>query len=292
MAARATRLALACIALWCAIASPQAADAPPARRIVSLVPSVTEMLFAIGAGPQVVGVSSYDQFPDEVRSLPRVGALLDPDTEKILSLRPDLVVLYGSQTDVEQRIGRAGIRVFSYRHGGLAETMRAMRAVGKETGHAAEAERAASDVEQRIARVRLRVGGRPRPRVMLVVGRDTQALRGVFVSGGVGFLHEMLDAAGGTNVFADVPREALQPSTETMLARAPDVILEVHAGTPPTAAALARERGVWQALSSIPAVRQRRVELLYGGELVSPGPRLAQGTETLARVLHPEAFAR
>jgi iron complex transport system substrate-binding protein len=269
----------------------RAAETPAAaRRIVSLVPSVTEMLFAIGAGPQVVGVSTYDRFPEAVRALPRVGALLDPDTEKVLSLKPDLVVLYGSQTDVEQRIGRAGIRVFSYRHGGLADTMRAMRDVGRETGHATEADRAASEVERRIARVRTRVGGRPRPRVMLVVGRDEQALRGVFASGGVGFLHEMLDAAGGANVFADVPREALQPSTETMLARAPDVILEVHSGTPPPTRVLARERAVWQALSSIPAVRQHRVELLYGSELVSPGPRLAQATEVLARVLHPEVF--
>ena len=108
----------------------------------------------------------------------------------------------------------------------------------------------------------------------------------------MGFLHEVLDAAGGANVFADVRREALQPSTETMLARAPDVIIEVHAGTPPPATALARERAVWQTLASIPAVRQHRVELLYGGELVSPGPRLAQVTETFARVLHPEVFGR
>ena len=81
--------------------------APPAaakgQRIVSLVPAVTEMLFAVGAGAQVVGVSSYDHFPPEVEKLPKVGALIDPDTERILSLRPDLVVVYGSRTDTEAR---------------------------------------------------------------------------------------------------------------------------------------------------------------------------------------------
>jgi iron complex transport system substrate-binding protein len=80
----------------------EATPAPgKAQRIVSLVPAVTEMLFAIGAGPQVVGVSSYDHFPAEVEALPKVGALVDPDTERILSLRPDLVVVYGSQSDVD-----------------------------------------------------------------------------------------------------------------------------------------------------------------------------------------------
>ena len=106
--------------LLAAVAAAAARAAPPpekAQRIVSLVPAVTEMLFAIGAGPQVVGVSSYDHFPPEVEALPKVGALLDPDTERILSLRPDLVVVYGSQAETEARFKKAGIRTFNYRHG-------------------------------------------------------------------------------------------------------------------------------------------------------------------------------
>src|SRR5258705_9776972 len=90
-----------------------------ATRIVSLVPPLTEMLFAVGAGSQVIGVSSYDDFPPEVASRPRVGALLDPDTERILSLKPDLVIVYGSQTELEAQFKRVGIRVYSYRHGGI-----------------------------------------------------------------------------------------------------------------------------------------------------------------------------
>ena len=74
----------------------------------------------VGAGSQVAGVSSYDDFPPEAKALPRVGALLDPDVERILSLRPDLVITYGSQTDLEKQLARAGIRIFSYRHGGIA----------------------------------------------------------------------------------------------------------------------------------------------------------------------------
>src|SRR4051794_22989768 len=85
------------------------------RRIISLIPAVTEMLFAIGAGPQVIAVSSFDEYPPEVKNLQRVGALLDPDVERILSLRPDLVVLFGSQEDLSKQLARANVATFSYR---------------------------------------------------------------------------------------------------------------------------------------------------------------------------------
>ena len=88
------------------------------NRIVSVVPAITEMLFAIGAGPQIVGVGSFARFPDEVKDLMRVGALLDPDTEQIFSLRPDLVILYSSQVDLRAQLDRARIPIFSYAHGG------------------------------------------------------------------------------------------------------------------------------------------------------------------------------
>jgi len=261
-----------------------------AARIVSLVPNVTEMLFAIGAGAQVVGVSTYDDFPPETKSLPRVGALLDPDTERILSLRPDLVIVYGSQTELEGQFARAGIRVFAYRHSGVDNVLQTIRDVGRLTGHVADGDRVARDLRAQLDSTRARLRGRPRPRTMLVIGRDAAALRGIYVSGGVGFLHELLDIAGGDDVFGDIKREAVQPSNETMLVRAPDVIIELHPGDPPPAEALQKERAVWTLLASVPAVRNGRVHLLYGGYLVAAGPRLARAADALARVLHPEVF--
>lgn len=284
-------VAVICLTLF-AWPAPQASTQPAARasRIVSLVPALTEMLFAIGAGPQVVGVSSFDEFPPEVRALPRVGALLDPDTERILSLRPDLVILYGSQTDLEAQFARAGIRTFVYRHGGIATILETIRALGDATGRAADAARVVADVQRRLDDVRARVKGRPRPRVMLVFERQPRTLREVYASGGRGFLHEMLEIAGGDNVFADADRESVQPSTETILARAPDVILEVRAEGLIADREVAGERGIWSTLSSVPAVRRGRIHFLSGDYLVVPGPRLAQATEAIARVLHPEAW--
>jgi iron complex transport system substrate-binding protein len=271
--------------------APAAASQPvAARRIVSLVPNVTEMLFAVGAGSQVVGVSSYEDFPPETKSLPRVGALLDPDVERIFSLRPDLVIVYGSQTQLEGQLSGAGIRVYPYRHAGVDNILQAIRDVGRLTGHAGDSDRVVRDLQSQLDDVRRRVRGRPRPRTMLVIGRDAAALRGVYASAGVGFLHELLDAAGGDDAFGDITREAAQPSNETVIARAPQVIIEMHATEQPAAEVVQRERAVWNALSSVPAVRNNRVYLLYGSYLIAAGPRVGRAAEALARVLHPEVF--
>ena len=295
MAARHPQLIAAAVAVCLLVASGLQATqsrrvAGAAGRIVSLVPALTETLFAIGAGSQVVGISSFDTYPPEVRLLPRVGALLDPDTERILALRPDLVITYGSQSDARARFESAGIRVFTYRHAGIAGTLRAIRELGEVTGHRSNAEVVAARIESRLAMVRTRVRGARRPRTLLVFERSPRTLRGMYASGGSGFLNEMLDAAGGTNVFADVLQESVQPSHETLIARRPEVVLEVRARGLIDSEDEVRERAVWSALPSLPAVRTGRIHFLTSDTIVVPGPRLADGAELLARALHPERF--
>jgi iron complex transport system substrate-binding protein len=265
----------------------QAATAPPAR-IVSLVPALTEILFAIGAGGRVAGVSSFDTFPPEVDKLPRVGALLDPDTERILALRPDLVILYASQADLQARFTAAGIPVFVYRHGGIGNVLDTIQQLGEVTGHTRDADRLVRDLRTRMDAIRTRLAGRPRPRTLLVIEREAGALRGIYVSGGSGFLAEMLEIAGGTNVFASVRRESVQPSIETLLQVAPEVIVEIRAGQSASSVTNPPELiNVWSRLGSVPAVRNRRLHLLTGQHLVVPGPRLVDGIESLAGALHP-----
>jgi ABC-type Fe3+-hydroxamate transport system substrate-binding protein len=279
---RAVLVAFVCLACL----KPVDGQAPPSR-IVSLVPAVTEMLFAIGAGPQVAGVSSYDQDPPEVASLPRVGALLDPDVERIISLRADLVITYASQTDLREQMRRADIAVFDYRHGGLADITATLRALGSRTAHARGAEAAAAAIEQRVAQVRARVADRPRPRTLLVFGRERGALRNIYVSGGRGFLHDALEAAGGTNVFADVDRESVQATAELILARRPEVIVELRSAEELTDAGRAREAAAWSRLASVPAVQAGRIHILTGSGLTVPGPRITETVERLAEALHP-----
>jgi iron complex transport system substrate-binding protein len=256
------------------------------KRIVSLVPSATEMLFAMGAGDRVAAVSSYDRFPPEVERLPRVGALVDPDLERILSLRPDLVIAYGSQVDLLAQLKRADVPVYVYRHGSLADVTGGMRDLGVRLGMAAEGARAAAEVERGLADVRASVSGRSRPRTLLVIGREPQSLRGLSVSGGFGFLHDLLDLAGGENVFGDVKRESMMVATETILAKQPEVILELHYSDRAAPDAEVQERAAWKLLPGVPAVKRGRVHLLYGGELVVPGPRVVQTARAFANALH------
>jgi iron complex transport system substrate-binding protein len=268
---------------------PRAQSAP--TRIISLIPAVSEMLFAIGAGPRVVAVSSFDEYPEEVRALPRVGALLDPDVERILSLRPDLVIVYESQIDLRRQLERASIPLFVYKHAGLADVTTTIRALGTRIGRDGDAARVVGGIENSLADIRRRVAGRPRPRTLLVFGRDALALRGIYASGGVGFLHDMLTAAGGENLFADVERQSVQATTELILSRRPEVILELRSGAM-TTGQREREAAVWQALPGVPAVRAGRLAIVTDPRTVVPGPRVAEGTELIARAIHPEAFAK
>jgi iron complex transport system substrate-binding protein len=260
------------------------------ERIVSVVPALTETLFAIGAGDDVVGVGTFDTHPPEVATRPRVGGLLDPDMEQIFALRPDLVVFHGSQQDQIEQVTRAGIDTFTYVHGGVDDTLTVIRRLGARTDRQADAEQLAASIEDHLAALRTRLAGRDRPRVLLVFGREPGSLRNVYASGGTGFLHDMLEAAGGENVFAELPRESLPLTSEAILTAAPDVIVELTYDERMAASSQASEIAVWDRLSSVPAVRDRRVHLLLGNQFVQPGPRMADATEAIARALHPDAF--
>jgi iron complex transport system substrate-binding protein len=260
------------------------AQGKPAR-IISLVPGATEMLFAVGAGPRVVAVSSYDKEPPQVTSLPRVGALLDPDVERILSLKPDLIVVYGSQHDLVRQFQRAGVAHFSYVHGGLADIFATIRALAARTGDTEQAAQVISQIENTLADIRRRVAGQPRPKTMIVFGREPGSLRNVYASGGYGFLHDVLAIAGGDDVFSDIKRESVQASTELVLTRAPDVIVELRADDES-----APDLAAWQAVPSVPAVRNKRIVTLTGSDMVTAGPRIGQAALRLAKALHPDAF--
>jgi len=256
---------------------------------VSLIPAVTEILFAIGAGPQVVAVSSFDTYPPDVKQLPRVGALIDPDLERILSLHPDLVVVFATQTKLREQLERAKIPIFVYSHAGLADVLTTIRSLGTRVGRDEAASGLAMRLETRIDEVRKRVAGQPRPRTLIVFDREKLALRGIYASGGIGFIHDMVTAAGVDNVFADVKQQAVQATTELILARRPDVVLELRAD-PLDAGTRAREIAAWRTLTSLPAVRNARVYFLDQQSTVVPGPRIADGIELIALAIHPEAF--
>ena len=279
-----TRLAAALVAVFAVWAAIVHAIGP--TRVVSIIPATTEMLFAMGAGDRVVAVSSYDHFPAEVERLPRVGALVDPNVERILTLKPDLVIVYNTQTDLKTQLDRAKIPYYSYAMRGLPDIIETIRSLGALVGVPAQAIALATRIEGQLAAIRARVASSPRPKTLLIFGRERGSLRNIDASGGDGFLHDMLQTAGGADVLADMPRQSVMMSTEMVLARAPDVILELRSSTDD----MNPDVRAWDALPSVPAVKNHRVYLLQGEEFVVPGPRVAAATERIAKVLHPEAF--
>jgi iron complex transport system substrate-binding protein len=197
-------------------------------------------------------------------------------------------VIYGSQGDLRVQLERAQVPTYLYSHAGLADVTTTIRNLGRRVGHEDAARQLADRIETRLAAIRQQVAGRPRPRTLIVLGRESGALRGVYASGGVGFIHDMVEAAGGENVFASIRKEAVQATTELILAQRPDVILELRAGTLDPEE-LTREMETWKTLSALPAVRNGRVILLTDERTVVPGPRVAEGTEVIARALHRES---
>jgi iron complex transport system substrate-binding protein len=141
-----------------------------------------------------------------------------------------------------------------------------------------------------IAAIRSNLSGAAHPRTMLVFERDPSSLRNIYASGGYGFLHDMLEAAGGRNVFDDVKQQSVEVTTEIALARQPDVIIELWYGDSVKALDLPHRQQAWNALGSVPAVRNHRVYELVGDEFVVPGPRVVDATRRLARTLHPERY--
>ncbi len=179
------------------------------------------------------------------------------------------------------RLTRASIRSFAYRHAGLADVTSTIREVGQRVGRAGAANRLASTVERDLGAIRARVADRPRPNTALVFDREPGSLRGMYASGGVGFLHDLLVTAGGRNAFADVAKEGLQVSSEVLLARAPEVILEIR---PSEGWAADRCRAGDRTLASLVLTSRREEQPPLHPRGREAGHTGAQGRRSRARV--------
>ena len=198
---------------------------PAPRRIISIVPSVTETLYAIGVGENVVAVGDYDHFPSEVEKKPRIGGLINPNIEKIISLNPDLVITYGTQDVLSERLQSVGIQTFPFRHGNVEETLHFISELGRRTGAEERALRLVQDIRKAFDDVRAHAPPR-RPKVLLIHDRRAGTLGSFYSVGSRAFQHDLIEIAGGRNLFADVDMENLQPSLEEVISRRPDIILE------------------------------------------------------------------
>jgi iron complex transport system substrate-binding protein len=255
-------------------------------RIVSLVPSVTEIVFALGAQDRLVGRTDFCDYPAAVRTKPSVGGMINPSLETLLALRPDLVVATdeGNREDTIQQIERLRIPIYLVHADRIAETVDLIARVGELTGRQPQVAKLTGQMLGRIEAVRRAVAPFPRPRVLYVLWPEP-----LIVPGRASMLTELIDVAGGASITAGDGEAYPRFSLEAAVARAPEVIiLADHSTGASTAGRASPEK--WQRLASVPAIRAGRLHSADLSLLHRYGPRVPEGLEMLARIIHPEAF--
>jgi iron complex transport system substrate-binding protein len=256
----------------------------PPVRIISLAPNITEILFAVGAGGNIVGVAEYSDYPPEASKLPLVGTYIKPNIERIISLRPDLVIATadGEKKAEIRRLADLGIPVYVINPKNLSEVVKTVREIGRITGYIDGAEKTAGKMEARIKAVRKTAAKTPAVRVLLVLSMDP-----LITAGEKTFQNELITAAGGINIAAGEKIRYPTLSMEEVIVRAPEVIIMTS-----------MTRGIdrntvlaaWSRFSSIPAVKKEKIFVVDSDIVDRPSPRIVDGLEALARLFHPESF--
>jgi iron complex transport system substrate-binding protein len=253
---------------------------PEIKRIVSLSPNVTEILFAIGAGNLIVGVTSFDDYPPQVKDIPKVGGVLDPDYEAIISLAPDVVIVLRSQQQLATELYEVGLNPFVVPNDTLSDVYDSITSLGQLLGLEDDAEQLKNSMQNRMANITDKVKDLDKKSVAFVFEHGQGALQDIYVAGNENFVNDLINMAGGFNVFGDLGIGYPQVNFETFIKRNPEVIFDcTEAGGNP-----------YEQFTQLKAVRNNQVFFCFDDFIQKPGPRLVQSLEYLARHLHPEAF--
>ena len=266
------------------------AQAP--KRIVSTAPSITELLYALGLGDRVVGVDRFSRYPAEALRKPKIGDYANPNLEAIAALRPDLVIIPINPVKLAERLGVLRLKVLELDQESIAKLYDSIRMVGQETGATAAAAKLSATMRAQLEAVRARAAPLKKTRMMFVVGRTPNRLDGLIVVGQASYLNEIIALAGGENVFHDAVAAYPGVSLEEVLARNPDVIVDMGDMADTVGVTEEHKRDVtslWERLSSVAAVKQHRVYAVASDVYVIPGPRLVDAAKAFLEMLHPEA---
>jgi ABC-type Fe3+-hydroxamate transport system substrate-binding protein len=274
------RLALAVALLLACRAQERAGDAGELR-VISLSPSTTDIVVALGRRDALVGVDQFSHALPGMQDLPSLGGLFAPDLERAVELRPTLVlgVRSESQGAFFAQLRARGVRVHEIdSSGSLEEVLGTYVAIGAELGRDPEARALVARVREQLDVIARSVADRERPSVALVVEREP-----LYVAAGGSFASALIDAAGGRNVFADLPQPYPQVSLELLAERAPDVLIDSTQGTASGPDAERAARAHWSRFGWV-----RRVELVAPGVMTQPGAQLAEAARILRARIHPE----
>jgi iron complex transport system substrate-binding protein len=246
----------------------------PATRVVSLAPGLTEIVFAVGAGSLLVGVTEYCNYPEAARRIPRIGGFNNPNVEKILSLSPDLVLATkdGNPRETVKRLDELGIRVFTVYETKITDIPRSMEIIGRLLGRQDEALAAGKEFKNTVEDIRRMAVSLPRKKVLFLYG-----LEPLVASGAGTFADDAIAICGGTNIFSGETGRYLKTNPEQVMARKPQiaVLSEMGEAGPDKVRAFENITGL-------------KLETIHGDLINRPGPRMAEGLKRLYGIIHPE----
>ena len=259
------------------------------KRIVSTTPSITETLYALGLGDRVVAVTDYCHYPPEAAKKPKIGTYVQPNVEMITSLRPDLVVVEKNPLGLTNRLRAMKLNVLEIEMIDIAHILDSISAIGSATH--SDGARLRKKIEVGLAEVRARTLVVPRRKAMFVVSRSKGALEGLMTAGKASYINEIMVAAGGANIFGDAIGSYPKVTLEDVLARNPEVIIDMGEMAETTGVTERQKQAVvalWGKVPSLTAVREKRVHAVASDVFVVPGPRIVEAAKAFAAMLHPE----
>lgn len=277
------------IALWLVLATTLAAQP---QRIVSTAPSITELLYAVGLGDRVVGVTRFCRYPPEAQKKTRIGDYINPNLEAIAALKPDLVIVQTNPVRLTQRLEALHLRVLEINQENIAAIYNSIRVVGHATGASARATQLIDSIRGQLEQMRARAAPLRRTRVMFVVGRSPNRLEGLIVAAKNSYLNEVIELAGGASVFHDAAASYPAVSLEEVMARNPEVIIDMGDMSGTVNVTGEHKRAVlalWNRVPFLSAVKQHRVFAVASDIYVTPGPRVVDAARAIFEMLHPEA---
>jgi len=262
------------------------------KRIVSLAPNITEILFALGLGDKVVGVTRYCDFPAQAKKITQVGGLVDANYEQIVTLQPDLAILLDSNDEGKRELEKLKIQVLAIPHETIQDIHEGIRSIGRACGAEVRAHEILSDLTQRTEAITRAVKGVSCPSVLICIGRDLEGgqLSRMVVAGRNGLYDEIIELAGGVNVYRVEKVAYPQVSPEGVIHLNPDIIVDLVSKIKPGETTQEEIVQQWNRLRPVKAVRERRVYVIEGDHALRPGPRYIQFLEELARLFHRRQF--
>lgn len=263
-------------------------DAPAGGGVVSLGPHLTEVVFALGQGERLVGRGTYDDYPPEVARIEDVGDYLDPNLERIALLKPSLLLLPGAHKQVADFAALNQIPTVAWNMDSFASIAEGITKIGDALGCPAEAAALNARMAAQRDALAAKLAGVPRLKVLIITQRDTHDVSTLYTAGGTSFVSEMVALAGGDNIYATTDQPYLEASKETIVASAPEAIVEFHPGHALTDKQRQQFIDDWQALRELPAVSKYQVYIFTDSYALRPGPRVMDMAERIARRLHPD----